>query len=99
MKRPEGNNADEWTAWFFEHAGHGAGYLGVQIAEAIDEHVERTALLDRMQAVRMIVVEPDRAVCVGGRYDGWLMHRHPDGQWITVRKLGQEQPHAKSVAA
>lgn len=94
MRRPEGNNADEWTAWFFEHAGHGAGYLGVQIAEAIDEHVARTALLDCMQVVRMILLPHDEneAICIGGKFDGWQMRRHPDGQWVSVRKLAQESP-------
>lgn len=93
MSRPQGNNADEWAAWFFEHAGHGACFLGVQIAEAIDDHVERTSLLDRMQCVRFIKwIDGVHAVCIGGRFDGWLMHRHPDGQWISVRKLDQEYP-------
>lgn len=23
----------------------------------------------------------------GGRFHGWLFRRHPDGQWISVRKL------------
>ena len=23
----------------------------------------------------------------GGRFHGWLLRRHPDGQWVTVRKL------------
>lgn len=28
------------------------------------------------------------AACMdGGRYHGWLMWRHPDGQWVTKRKL------------
>ena len=31
------------------------------------------------------------AVKVGGsRFDGWLFRRHPDGQWISVRKLDRE---------
>lgn len=27
------------------------------------------------------------AVCADGRWRGWLCRRHPDGQFITVRKL------------
>lgn len=92
MTRPAGNDADEWVLWFFEHAGHGAQYLGVQIAEALDEHIERTALLDRSQYVRFIKIDPTHAVCVGGRYDGWLVWKHPDGQWVTIRELAQEYP-------
>lgn len=31
----------------------------------------------------------DQAVCCnpGGRFHGWLFRRHPDGQWVSVRKL------------
>jgi hypothetical protein len=82
VERPKGNNADEWALWFFEYAGYGAQYLGVQIAEAIDQHVERTALLDRAQAVRILITDKDHGVCVGGRWDGWLMWKHPDGQCL-----------------
>jgi len=96
--RPQGNNADEWAAWLFEHAGYGASFLGVQIAETMDEHVERSALLDRSQAVRFIKIDADQAICVGGRFDGWLMHKHPDGQWITIRKLEQEYPERTPLA-
>lgn len=92
MARPIGSNADEWCMWFFEYAGHGAQYLAVQIATAIDEHIERTALLDRSQATRMLKTDKDHAVCVGGRWDGWLMYKHPDGQWVSLRKLDIECP-------
>lgn len=31
---------------------------------------------------------PDKAVCLdGGKFHGWLMWRHPDGQWVSERKL------------
>lgn len=31
---------------------------------------------------------PDYAVDLqGGRFHGWLFSRHPDGQWVTARKL------------
>lgn len=29
------------------------------------------------------------AVVCGGRWHGWLMQRHPDGQFVSVRKLEQ----------
>lgn len=93
IERPKGASADEWCAWFFDKAGYGAQFLGVQVAEALDEHIERSALLDRMQAVRFIKLrDGEHAVCVGGRFDGWLMHRHPDGQWVSVTRLEQEVP-------
>jgi hypothetical protein len=29
------------------------------------------------------------AACMdGGRFHGWLMQKAPDGQWVSVRKLG-----------
>lgn len=99
MERPTSNNADEWALWFFEFAGHGAQYLGVQIAEAMDEHVARTALLDRMQETRFLLIDNDQAVCVGGRFDGWLMQRHPDGQWVTVKSLETERPRMVTIPA
>ena len=94
MARPTSNNADEWMMWFFEYAGYGAHFLGVQIAEAIDDHVARTEFLDRAQTVRMMRTDADHAVCVGGEWDGWLMWKHPDGQWVSVRKLDAEYPDA-----
>lgn len=33
-------------------------------------------------------------VCVGGRYDGWLMWQHPDGQWVTKANLESVDPRA-----
>jgi hypothetical protein len=35
----------------------------------------------------MLTVSGDFAVCIGGRWDGWLFQRHPDGQWVSQRKL------------
>jgi len=31
-------------------------------------------------------------VCIGGRWDGWLMRRNPDGQWVTDCKLERRSP-------
>lgn len=41
---------------------------------------------------RIYIVGDDHGVCVGGRFDGWFMWKHPDGQWVTIRKLEQEEP-------
>lgn len=35
-------------------------------------------------------------ICIGGRFDGWLMKKHPDGQWVSVRKLERETPQVPS---
>ncbi|ABL71802.1 Lar family restriction alleviation protein [Paracoccus denitrificans] len=35
-------------------------------------------------------------VCVGGRYDGWLMWQHLDGQWVTKSNLESVDPRALS---
>lgn len=35
----------------------------------------------------------------GERFHGWLMHQHPDGQWISVRKLDQVDPFDNPVTA
>jgi hypothetical protein len=42
--------------------------------------------------VRMLLVESDRAVCVGGRWDGWLFWLHPNGGWVSARKLPETEP-------
>jgi hypothetical protein len=31
-------------------------------------------------------------VCVGDRWDSWLFHRHPDGQWVSQFKLDAVNP-------
>lgn len=34
--------------------------------------------------------KPIYAACLdGGRFHGWLMWKHPDGQWVSKRKLEQ----------
>ena len=38
----------------------------------------------------LIIVQrnPDKAVDLsGGRFHGWLFYRHPDGQFVSERKL------------
>ena len=42
---------------------------------------------------RIFMLPDGRAgVCVGGRYDGWMMYRHPDGQWVTDHKMPVSDP-------
>lgn len=90
-ERPSDSNADAWAVWLEEHADSSTAFKAVQIATALDVSEHRSRLLDRLQAPRVIWISEDHGVCVGGRFDGWLMWKHPDGQWVTVRKLMQER--------
>ena len=66
-------------------------------SKANDQICRLTAELDAMRdalkpltvqdAARVLLISPDRGVCVGGRWDGWLMIRHPDGHWVSQHKL------------
>lgn len=39
---------------------------------------------------QLVQRNPDKAVCLdGGRFHGWLMYRHPGGQFVSERKLEQ----------
>jgi hypothetical protein len=40
----------------------------------------------------LLLGEGNMGVKVGGRFDGWLMTKHPDGQWVSVRKLEESDP-------
>lgn len=33
------------------------------------------------------MLDKELGFCVRGDYAGWLMARHPDGQWVTLAKL------------
>lgn len=37
----------------------------------------------------LLQINPERAADLrkDSRYFGWLFYRHPDGQWVTLRKL------------
>jgi len=40
-----------------------------------------------------IAVLPNgEGVCLSGRFAGWLFRKHPDGQWISIRKLELRDP-------
>lgn len=44
------------------------------------------------EQARVLVLDKEHGVCVGGRYDGYLMRRHVDGYWVTARKLEAVDP-------
>lgn len=31
-------------------------------------------------------------VCLEGKWKGWLFNKHPDGQWVSIRKLDETDP-------
>jgi hypothetical protein len=41
---------------------------------------------------RIALLGVGKGVCIGGRFDGWLMRKHPDGQWVSEAKLESEDP-------
>lgn len=67
------------------------------------------AALDRLIADRVaeavkvkpvILILPDGGgICVGGRWHGWLMRRHADGQWISIAKLAAVDPFPPAALA
>lgn len=57
--------------------------LSVLEASPADTRGEAQTLVSRL-----LLIDERTAVKVGGsRFDGWLFRKHPDGQWISVRKL------------
>lgn len=57
------------------------------------------ARLKEVESARIILTSQDEGVLVerGGKFDGWLMRRHPDGQWVSVRKLDAADPFDNPV--
>lgn len=55
-----------------------------------------TKRVGEMSEERILILEDlfskDHGVAIGGRFDGWLMWRHPDGQWVSIRKLREDDP-------
>lgn len=47
---------------------------------------------------RIVPFSADHGVCIGGRFDGWIMWKHPDGQWVSVEKPEPEVPHSELTA-
>lgn len=44
-------------------------------------------------------ISENEGVCLDGRWKGWLFRKHPDGQWVSVRKLDETQPFEASPHA
>lgn len=41
---------------------------------------------------KILVLGDGTGVKVGGKFHGWLMRQHPDGHWVSVRKLDEVDP-------
>ena len=38
------------------------------------------------------MISSTEGVCMDGRWKGWLFRKHPDGQFVSVRKLDEVDP-------
>lgn len=60
---------------------------------ALEQHSSLTCKQDLQVPSGFVLLQtregkPVYAACLdGGRFNGWLMWKHPDGQWISKRKL------------
>ena len=83
-ERPTGSNADEWHIFLSEHLDNRAGnsgltYMAVQISEAI-EYASQGRMFDLGNGLAV-------NFCPSGRFHGWIFRKHPDGYYVSVRKL------------
>lgn len=64
--------------------------------KGVDEvlRIIRAARAGSAKAQMLLLPDPMKryAICIGGRWHGWLFHRHPDGQWVSKFKLPVEEP-------
>jgi len=84
-------------------------HTGVSVEHLMDELVaawNRRAIpttpapaVDEAAKPRILLLPSGAGVCVGGRWDGWMVHRHPDGQWVSDRRLPEVDPFASGGAA
>lgn len=89
--------------WFHKGERHN-GMLDAQAAAQADYEASIMAALDVQpltvqDAARVLLISSDRGVCVGGRWDGWLMIRHPDGHWVSHHKLDAVDPRTEMTDA
>jgi hypothetical protein len=48
--------------------------------------------VDVSDKTKMFLLDDYRAVCFGGRWHGWEFVKHPDGHWVSARKLPETEP-------
>ena len=65
--------------------------MSAQTHEAAVKEYARNAHQEKKEAMSDFIakVNDQEGVCLGGRWQGWLFRKHPDGQWVSVRKLEQ----------
>ena len=74
--------------------------LPQDVGEGIARNIEPEAVTPNGRFMpRMLVIDADHVVCVGGRWDGWKFYRHPDGQWVSLEKLKEESLAPSSPAS
>jgi hypothetical protein len=85
----------DWLATDPDEAGD-AKRLGGGTVESHDRYIAQyrgaiDAVEGRATTPYLLRLDDQTAVKIGGsRFDGWLFRKHPDGQWISVRKLERE---------
>jgi hypothetical protein len=66
--------------------GGGSGRGGYGVADVVLEP-------PRKRPARVLMINNTTGVLVGDhRYEGWLVRQHPDGPWVTMRKLEAVEP-------
>jgi hypothetical protein len=93
------NGLGGWRLWTADDADDPAVVAVPYILAAEHERLmaERDAEIARMRDARILVLPGGlTGVCVGSRFGGWLMRRHPDGQWVSVVKLQEVDPNPEA---
>jgi cytochrome oxidase Cu insertion factor (SCO1/SenC/PrrC family) len=44
-----------------------------------------------MEDILVETLDKKYAVCIEGRFYGWAFYKHPDGQWVTLRKANNDE--------
>ena len=68
-----------------------------QVAQAQAAELERLRAERDVLTKPRIVILPDGyyGVCIGGRWDGWMMFRGANGQWVSNHKMPDCDPSLK----
>lgn len=105
LDRPTDAEREELAKWMEAlDAQHSAQALATSSHQVHNDHMNDAKRARRIAAIlrqlapaqagesvphRMLDLGDGNAVCIGGRFDGWLMRRHPDGQFVSVRLLSR----------
>lgn len=105
LDRPTDAEREELAKWMEAlDAQHSAQALATSSHQVHNDHMNDAKRARRIAAIlrqlapaqagesvphRMLDLGDGNAVCIGGRFDGWLMRRHHDGQFVSVRLLSR----------